>query len=102
MAIAGHPTNYVALYTIGREGPEVTLNDDIYKNANTDDVLSTSGETLTGVKTQCICRGGDIIRNKVDENDDALITIDYIDFRPDERNPPLPDTEDEDAAYKTF
>ena len=80
LTIAKQPTNYVVLYAIGCQDPEITTENQTHKITNTVDIISTLDASFTRLQAECICDTNDLIRNKITENDHALLTVDHIDF----------------------
>ena len=83
LTIAKQPTSYVVLYAIGCQDPAIETEGQKHKITNTVDILSTFDESFTRFRAECICDTNDLIRNKITENDHALLTVDHIDFCPE-------------------
>ena len=90
LTIAKEPTTYVVLYAIGCQDPAIDTKNQTHKITNTVDILSTFDESFTRFRAECICDTNDLVRNKIAENDHALLTVDHINFHPEtERKTPL-------------
>ena len=57
-----------------------------HKNNSTVDILATFDESFAKLQTECICHANDLIRNKIPENDHALLTINQINCDPKNRH----------------
>ena len=112
LTIAKQPTSYVVLYAIGCQDPAIETEGQKHKITNTVDILSTFDESFTRFRAECICDTNDLIRNKITENDHALLTVDHIDFCPEtEEKSPLANItavciitnkQNDDATSETF
>ena len=89
LTIAKEPTTYVVLYAIGCQDPTINTKNQTHKITNTVHILASCDESFTRFRAECICDTNDLVRNKITENDHALLTVDHIDFHPktEEKSP---------------